>query len=275
MSVNPLKKYFRQPKIFINLASKGVYNEPGTLQGDPQDLPVFGMTGMDEILMKTPDALLNGESTAKVIESCCPSVKDAWRMSILDLDLLLVAIRIATYGNTMTVTHTCPSCSSINDYDIDLGTVVHHYSNLNYENKIALKDLSIKIKPLTYKEWTTQQLKTFALQRQVNQALGIEDTDEQEKVVQKLFLDLAEIQRETLLMQIDQVDIPEGAVNQREFITEWMANSEQNIFEELKAQIEKNRLAWEIPKMGVTCPECNAENKVAIVMDQAGFFGRA
>jgi len=78
MATNPLKQFFRQPKIFIKLPSKGIFNNPGTLQGDLDKMPVFGMTGMDEILMKTPDALLNGESTVRLMQSCCPSITDGW-----------------------------------------------------------------------------------------------------------------------------------------------------------------------------------------------------
>ena len=57
MAQNPLQQYFRQPKIFIGLPSKGIFNKVGSVQGDVTHMPVFGMTGMDEILLKTPDAL--------------------------------------------------------------------------------------------------------------------------------------------------------------------------------------------------------------------------
>ena len=76
MSNNPLQQYFRQPKVFITLPSHGVYNKPGTITGSFENMPIFGMTGMDEILLKTPDALLTGESTVKVIQSCCPNIVD-------------------------------------------------------------------------------------------------------------------------------------------------------------------------------------------------------
>ena len=66
MAVNPLQKYFRQPKIYIKFPSGGIFNKPGTIQGDVTNTPVYGMTGMDEIIVKTPDALLSGESTAQV-----------------------------------------------------------------------------------------------------------------------------------------------------------------------------------------------------------------
>jgi hypothetical protein len=72
MNQNPLQQYFRQPKIFINLPSQGIYSKEGSIQGEVNNMPVYGMTGMDEIIVKTPDALLSGESTVKVVQSCCP-----------------------------------------------------------------------------------------------------------------------------------------------------------------------------------------------------------
>ena len=74
---NPLQQFFRQPKIYISLPSKGVYYPPGVFQGDYSNVPIMSMTGMDEIIMKTPDALFNGEAAYKVIESCCPFIKNA------------------------------------------------------------------------------------------------------------------------------------------------------------------------------------------------------
>jgi len=272
---NPLKKYFRQPKIFTALPTRGIYSEPGTYMGDLESMPVYGMTGMDEILMKTPDALLSGESTAKVIESCCPVIKNAWGISVLDLDAILCAIRIATYGNTMNIHHTCSACESENDYDIELGDILTHYKNCQYDGTIALKDVTIKLRPLTYKDWTEFQLQTFGIQRKLNQASKIEDDIERNKIVNELLSHVNNMQKEMLSQQIDRVEVVEGVVDQRAFISEWIANSEQLIYEKIKEQIEKNRKTWEIPATKVICADCQAENTVAISLDQASFFGTA
>jgi hypothetical protein len=275
MANNPLKKYFRQPKVYIDLPSKGMFNQPGSLTSDPSKLPIFGMTGMDEILLKTPDALLNGEATVKVIESCCPAFSNGWDLSVLDLDLMLVAIRIATNGNTMTVTHTCTACEAVSDYDIDLGNVIQHFSGLEYDNKVVLKDVSIKIQPLNYKQWNEFQLKNFGVQRQLAQAMRIDNEDEQSKLIAGLFEQVSAIQTEMMFAQIDSVETADGVVNQREFIREWLQNSEKQIFDAIREQVEKNRLAWKIPSINVECPECSAKNQVQLDMDQASFFANA
>ena len=275
MANNPLKKYFRQPKIYIDLPSKGMYNQPGTLSSDPTKMPVFGMTGMDEILLKTPDALLNGESTVRVIESCCPNITNGWDLSLLDLDILLVAIRIATQGNSMTLTQACSSCETVNDYDIELGNIVQHFATCEYDNKIVLKDVSVKIRPLNYKQWTEFQMKNFAIQRQLEQVLGLDDKDEQRKHVGSLFEQVSQIQTDMLFAQVETVETQDGSVTEREFIHEWLVNSDADVFDVIREHINKNRLAWQIPKIDVNCSECNAKNQLTVEMDQSTFFGNA
>ena len=49
-----LQKYKRQPKLFIDLPSQGKwYNDTIIQDGKVESMPVFGMTAMDEILLKT------------------------------------------------------------------------------------------------------------------------------------------------------------------------------------------------------------------------------
>ena len=102
---NPLKKYFRQPKIYLSLPSKGKYYPPGALEmTESGELPVYAMTAKDELLFKTPDALLNGEATVEVIRSCIPAIKNPWMMPSIDSDAVLIAIRLATYGEKLEIT---------------------------------------------------------------------------------------------------------------------------------------------------------------------------
>jgi hypothetical protein len=274
MATNPLQKYFRQPKIYVSLPSKGVYNNPGSIE-QTENMPVYSMTGMDEILLKTPDALLNGEATVKIIESCCPSIKNAWELSNLDIDLILTAIRIATYGESMSVSYTCANCKSQSDYDVDVKTFIEHFDTCQYMNVVALGDINIKLRPLDYKEITEYNLKNFTLQRQLAQGLESNSDEEQQKLVNNLFNQLADIQADVYLQGIESVEIPEGVVDRQEFIKEWLANSESSVYEAIKTQIDLNRKNWRLPPNNVVCPDCGTDGQFDIDLDQAGFFVRA
>ena len=51
-----LEKYKRQPKIYIDLPSKGIYYDSTVIQDSQYtQIPVFGMNTMDEIMLKTPE----------------------------------------------------------------------------------------------------------------------------------------------------------------------------------------------------------------------------
>lgn len=275
MAVNPLQKFFRQPKIYIKLPSKGVYNQPGVIQGDITSLPVYGMTGMDEIIMKTPDALLSGESTVKIIESCCPWIKDGWDISALDLDVVLTAIRIATYGNTTPISNTCPNCETENQYDVDLSFVIEHFSKCNYENKIVLKDMVIVTQPLTYKQNTEFSLQNFKIQQQLKQVDSIEDAEEQKKVVASLFQELSKIQVEIFKASIEAVEVNGQVVNEKSFISEWLTNCDKSIFDSLKTQYAANKDSWQIPKYTAKCENCDHESPIILDLDHSNFFGNA
>ena len=94
---NPLSQWFRQPKIFVKLPSGGTYYAQGALdKSSTGEYPVYAMTAKDELMFKTPDALLSGQSTVEVIQSCIPAIQDAWRMPSLDIEAALIAIGVAT-----------------------------------------------------------------------------------------------------------------------------------------------------------------------------------
>ena len=128
---NPLQKYFRQPKIYIKLPSNGKWYPNGSLEvTDNMEFPVYAMTARDELMFKTPDALLNGQSTVDVIQSCVPSIKNAWDVPTLDIDTLLVAIRIATYGEKLELTSKIPSTTLERKFDLDLRVVLDKFQNV-------------------------------------------------------------------------------------------------------------------------------------------------
>ena len=217
---NPLQKYYRQPKIYISLPSKGLYYEEGAFHGDYNNVPIFGMNGMDEIMYKTPDALFTGEATVKVIESCCPFIKDASKMPTLDVDSLVTAIRIATFGELLGIRHTCNNCGTENEFDIDLRTFLEYYSGLTFDNKIQVGELIVTLRPLSYKELTEINIENFKLQKMLAQVSTMTDEQDQQVQVDLVYKNLADVQTQLFINSIDSVQVPDGIVNEKEFIIE-------------------------------------------------------
>jgi hypothetical protein len=163
---NPLTSFYRQPKIYVKLPSKGEFYPPGSLDVSVNgEYPVYAMTAKDELLFKTPDALLSGQSTVELIKSCIPAITNPWAMPNIDLDFALISIRIATYGDKMEVGCNCPHCEAENNYDIDLTAWFGVFNNFHYEKDIPIDQLTVHVRPYTYKEVTKTAIQTMEQQR--------------------------------------------------------------------------------------------------------------
>jgi hypothetical protein len=272
MATNPLQQFFRQPKIFISLPSLGIYNTADDFDGDVSHLPVYGMTGMDEILVKTPDALLNGEATVKVITSCVPAIKEPWNLSTIDLDSVLSAIRIATYGNQLGISNVCPKCLTENEYEFDIATFIEHYAKCKFENKIVLGDLTVKVRPLTYKLSSEFGVRNFQLQQKLKNVQELEGEDEKRELLTEIYQDLATLQNDIFIAGIESVDTTTQVVTERGFIKEWVENCDSGILDQIRKLITKNQTTWRSPTQHVKCDNCGHEQFVNITLDQSDFF---
>jgi len=276
-SFNPLHKYFRQPKLFLAAPSRGVFYTEGTIQGDHQNIPVCAMTGMDELILKTPDALFSGESTIKVIESCCPSIKDAGSLPGIDVDAFVISIRIATYGEKMTVEHKCRHCSTDNDYEIDLGNMIAYLQGCQWKGRIQIDELVVNLRPLTYKQISQNSIDSYSLQRQL---MNLGDADQMSETERQALMDsiykrLTDIQVNTTINHIESVELGNETVTNPSFVNEWLRNTESSVYEQIKKKIEENRDIWKTPNLDVKCSNCGADNQVSVTMDQSSFFERS
>lgn len=272
---NPLTKYFRQPKIYIQLPSKGNFYPPGALDKSSNDeYAVYAMTAKDELIMKTPDALLSGQSTVEVIKSCIPAIKDPWKMPTLDVDTALLAIRIATYGENMDVTSTCPKCETANDYVVNLTKLLGSVSGVVYEPTIHIGELTVHIRPYTYQEMSKTALKTFEQQR-IFQVINDDNLDNEKKLsmFNESFIKLTELTVDIIAGCIRQIDTPDGSVNDAKQIKEFVDNSPKEIFDHLQDHIKKMKSNNELEPMKVKCSSCEHEYSQPVAMDQSSFFG--
>lgn len=272
---NPLQNYFRQPKIYLKLPSLGKYNDPTSIIGNIENMPIYGMTGMDQIIIKTPDALLSGESTVKIIQSCCPNIINAWEITNIDLNSLLAAIRIATFGNKMSIGTKCQHCNTENNYDIDISPFLEQFASADFDPNVVVDDLVIKLKPLSYKQITSFGLENFTLQKQLFQLQDIEDDKEKQEIVSRIYKEFAILQNKSILASIDYIETPSVVVSEYGYIKEWIDNCDESVISTIKKKLEQNSLLWKSPSVSVKCNDCGGVNEVEIEMDHASFFANA
>ena len=279
-NTNPLQKYFRQPKIYLSLPSNGKYYPTGSLEiSENGEYPVFPMTARDEIMIKTPDALLNGQATASVITSCIPAIKDPFNMPSMDLDACLIAIRIATYGEMMEVSIKVPVTGEDKDFDLDLRIMLDQFSNVDYNSAIQLDGMIVNLRPLTYGEFTETSRKTFDEQRIFN-VINDSDIAEGDKLATftESFKKLTDLTILTLEKSIASIEVGDDVVTDQAHIKEFIANTDKGLFESVTNHIEEQRTKFQVKPLVVDATPEEIEAgvpetyEVPVTFDQSSFF---
>ena len=279
---NPLQKYFRQPKLHVRLPSGGKYYPPGALDlPESGEVAIYPLTAKDELLLKTPDSLMNGTATADVIKSCVPQIKQPWYMPSLDVDALIMAIRIATYGENMTITVKVPNAGNEKDFTIDLNSVMAPLMSATYADTIKLNDMTITLRPLMYSEFTKDALRSFEEQRVYN--LVNDDTVPNEEKMERFreaFNRLTDLTVETVAKSIAKIELMDGqVVNDPKHILEFMQNTSKEFYTTILDHITEQRDKFSVkPFIANTTKEEQEKGapetfEVPITFDQSNFFG--
>jgi hypothetical protein len=252
---NPLTKFMRQPKIYISLPSEGKYWPPGSIEiPENEQLAVYSMTAKDEMLFKTPDALMNGQAVVDVIQSCIPGIKNAWHTPSIDMDMILVAIRIATYGEKMTVTATVPEINEEEEYDIDLHQFVDKVSSNSWVEQIPVADdLILFVRPLTYRHLTNIGIKSFETNK-IIQVASNQDLSEKQKLqlVNDSFKVLSDLTTDMMVGTIFKIKTDEGDVTETRYIKEFIENADKSMFDLVQKHINDLKEHNEIKPITIT-----------------------
>jgi hypothetical protein len=274
-NVNPLARHFRQPMLYIKLTSEGKYWAEGAVELTATgEIPVYAMTAKDEIILRTPDALINGTSVVEVIQSCCPNIKDAWKMPSVDVDSTLIAIRMASYGAGMAVSAKCPHCNEEHDYEVNLSGVREKIQLPNYNESIQTRDgLTIKLRPMNYLQVSKAGNVAFEEDRLV-QALANPDLDaevrntEYNKHVQKMI----ELNVENVTNCTDVIIADGVEVRDRNFIKEFYQNADGSTLKLVQNKIKEFSDVVSIKSEDATCSDCGKGFQLNIEFDYTRFF---
>lgn len=272
-----LQKYKRQPKLYIDLPSLGEHYPEGALQdGQATQLPVFGMTATDEITIKTPDALFTGNATAKVINSCIPSIVDPWAMPTIDIDFCLTAIRIATHGTTLPLSATCPECKTEQELELNLQNLLDQQSQKQFIKHVTIEDLTFVLKPLTYKTHTDFNVQLYQVQRQLVNIPADMAEEEKNKLAKELIETANDINIQVLIGFIDEIKDIENSERNSVEITNFFKTADSMFYNKIKKAIEETKQTWDNKDIPAKCSneDCGHEFTAKYNLDYSHFFAQ-
>jgi hypothetical protein len=278
---NPLADFFRMPGLHVSLPTRGAFMPPElyeeTLAGE---VPVFPMKAADEILLRSPDALMSGYALEQLIKSCVPAIKAPRLISTPDLDVLLLAIRAATYGETMEVTVNCPKCGAENIFDCHLPSLMGNMTFIPPVNEVRLaENVIVNVRPFNMGSATRTALKSFEEARRL-QSVGndIEDENERDEVrrvaMNESFEKMSLLNLDGITDCIISVVVPSGPVTEREYIRSFIANTSQPWVKLIENKlVELNNMGID-KKVDATCVSCKHEWSPEVEFDPTSFFGQ-
>jgi hypothetical protein len=280
-NTNPLNKYFRQPAIYVSLPSGTNYPPHVVTPAQTGELGVMPMTAKDEIRFKTPDALMNGQGVVEVIQSCVPDIKDAWEIKSYDLDTILVAIRIATYGETMEINFNVPGANENVSHTVNLPSILDQLRSVKVDNAIVLKDgLKITVRPLTYKDMTHTSLQTFQQQKMYSAVQDSQLSDEDKATrFNEAFKTLTELNASILLKNMEMITMQDGTeITDTAHIKEFVDNANTILIKEIETKLTDLRSQGAVKPLKLKATEEQIKKgapvtyEVPVTFDTANFF---
>ncbi len=275
-AVNPLTQYFRQIKIFIKLPSGTSYYSTDAVQfSENGELGVLPMTGKDELILKNPDSLLNGEALVEVITSCVPGVKNPRILLANDIDALITAVRFATFNDSLETNLRCPKCKHENHFKLDLQFALDGISYLESEYIVELESgVAVYVKPHSFPDLLKglhAQFEQSKLARAVDSET-ISDAD-RTKIFSEAFKALATITFELMVSNVIRVvDAKNNVdVSNKEFIKEFLYNIDKKSVDKISDTIQT------INKIGIKrtflakCEKCPHEWESEIDFNPVNF----
>lgn len=275
---NPLEQYYRTPKLYTQLPSQGQFYSEDMMETAPnKEVAIYSMSALDQINIKTPDALLNGDALIKVIQNCVPGIKHPKKLVEPDINTLLLAIRIATTGPTLSMPSVCPKCSESHEYDIDLNAILETQSLMSPISPLDLEgELLVYLRPYDFQQRNLTLLNEIKQSQAVNLVQN-SDLSEQEKISKlgEIISEMAERTFDIVAKSIDYIKIVKTGqiVKDPDFINEFLKKISSQQAKVIMTTIKQLNVQGIDTLSKFSCQACDHEWEQAIDFDPASFFG--
>lgn len=275
-STNPLLSHIRKPKPILNLSSGGKFWPEGSIE-KANNIIVYPMTGQDEILLLNTSTVLLGSVLAEIIESCIPEIHDVWSMPRTDLDSIMIAIRCASYNDSMNVQYECPQCKTNQTHSVNLLEVSHEIVVPDYNDPVAVGEYVVWLRPITFKE-NFQQIVDRNSKLSVIQRLQSDDLteDEKQKIANESLKQITEINIRSITNSIDKVVYENQTIDNQDFIQEWLLKTDRETFSEISDVVSTKNDEYQLPTKEFICKnsDCDHKHKIEIDFNPADFLSK-
>lgn len=278
MTDNPLQKFFRQPSLYIRLPTQNRWYTFDDLElVNNSEIPVYGLSAIDDIMLNTPDAMLNGQALERVIKNCVPAIKNVKNILIPDLETIFVAIRIATNEGKYDYDKKCPKCGHENNFDIQCQHLLDTMSFIEEQDTMIQIDdqLIVYVKPYTFEMRQLYIQKEFEEEKLLrSMSLPTQDEFVAAKLAGEMVDRLTRMTFSLVSNSITKVHLVNEKldVTENDFINEWLTSiSSTQANAVIKKVSELNSIGVN-KSLEIQCQSCGYEWNDKLNFDPVDFF---
>ena len=279
MTQNPLEKLYRHKTFYTTLPSQGRFYPSGIKLSADGELGIMPMSAADEIKLKTPDTLFNGEAMFDLFRSTIPDIQKPEEIPVCDVDKLLLGIRVASQGKQLDVKSKCPKCEKTETYAVDLTMIMNSATIIDTDPVIQIDDtLEVELRPFTLQSQIKGQIEAFFQQRMQNLLSSDNNMSEEEKIkrfnealVGAIAMQTTQI-AECIVRVTMRGDPEDTIVTNSEHIFAWVENMDSATYEKIRGGIEKLSDPKIDEQVQVKCPACKHEYRMTVNLDPVNFF---
>lgn len=282
MANNPLKQYFRQPGAYVKLPSRGQWYADNSISFNSEgEVAVYPLSALDDILLNTPDAMLNGQALEKVVKNCVPEIHNIKKLLLPDLEAIFVGIRAATSSGNAEYSKECPNCKFENTYDINCNNLLAQMTFISPEDCVLNfnGELEIHIKPYDF------LMRQLFIKKEFDEERLLRTLDDKNKDVDELTkakilgesVDrLSSITFEMVANSIEKIVLLKDnvEVTDRAHINEWLISISKTQADTVIESVNKLNSCGVPKEIPVTCSNCATQWNDTISFDPSSFFGK-
>jgi hypothetical protein len=302
------------PSVTVSLPTGGRWYEAVVLNKgvDPLDVSVGVLGILAEQNYRDPWLLLSGEAIPRMLKGVCPSVNKALDLCEIDLETILLAARLVSYGPKLVLTHKCDKkvkkevakgeksksaqCNHENTIELDINEHILRYSvmddsviNERFVYNLKRVAQTVHLRPPPYQRVIEQMKEGVARDKQMNTLSEVNFEDlviDPDAILQYTrIIDMAsDSALENIAASIHAIETTDGKLvgantfgeEGSEFIRQWLLQLPKDEAEGITDKI--NDIAtWfaSFAEIKYNCAACEAENKFRLELDANRLFGPA
>lgn len=282
MTKNPLSVYFRQASNYLPLPTRGRWYAPEDVSlTDEGELGVHALTALDDILLNTPDAMLNGVALEKVVKNCAPDIRNIKKFMLPDLEALFVAIKSATTGGRTDIDRKCPNCGHENTFELNCQGLLDAMTFIE-DDDLQIRfadDLIVHIRPYDF------EMRQLFIRREFEEEKALRaletadknmDELEKAKVLGESVDRLSRITFQLVSRSIEKIVIVKDGttVTDQVHINEWLTGISKTQADMVIESVNRINSAGVPKQLPVACQNCNHQWTENLTFDPTSFFGK-